>query len=161
MNKVSVFCYLFLKPYDKIIRYDMLWKNEEKYLLKHTQFAKAEENMPVRMTVSIYESLFQTIASILVSLRNVEIENGVYKTLETSDHLLHEYEQLAIEIEQAIVSGKIRSFSMFGHLCKYRPQTSARSFVKSMGYFMLSTRRPHVYVLDDFIKKEVQNEIHR
>jgi hypothetical protein len=161
INKVSFYCYLFSKPFDRIIRYDVLWKDGDKFLLKHTQLDRDYTNRTQQIVVTVYDSLHDAIAGIIIRLRNLEVEARVYKKLKITDDLDASYEQLIHELEEAARENHLKSFSLFGHICKFRPQTAAKNFLKSMGYFVLTTKRPHIYILDDFIKKEEQNILHR
>jgi hypothetical protein len=157
INKISFYCYLFLKPFDKIIRYDILWKDGEKYLLKQTHLNRDYKNESQHITVKVFDSLVHAIGGVILELRNTEIECGVYKKLNLSYELDESYNNLLHDLEEAVTTKNIRSFSMFGHLCKFRPETTARNFLKSLGYFLLTTKRPHIYVLDDYIKGEQQS----
>jgi hypothetical protein len=65
---------------------------------------------------------------VITGLRNIEIENRVYKMLETLNYLHPMYDELVHELEEAVVARNIKSFSLFGHLCKYKPQSAARTF---------------------------------
>jgi hypothetical protein len=155
LTKISFYGYLFMKPASKIIRYDILWRNDRKYLLKHTVLNPHYKNPSAHIAVTIYENLHDCIAAIVNNFRNKEIEMKVYKKLEFTPEAGPTYEPLIDELEYAITKKSIKSFSVFGHICKYKPQTAAKELLKSMGYFVLTTHPPHVYVLDDFIKKEL------
>jgi hypothetical protein len=81
INKISFYCYLFLKPFDKILRYDILWKDGEKYLLKQTHLNRDYKNESQQIAVKVFDSLIHAIAGVILELRNTEIEYGVYKNL--------------------------------------------------------------------------------
>jgi hypothetical protein len=159
IKKVTFYGYLFYKPFDRICQYDILWKSEEKFLLKKTQIDTNYVNDTQQITVTVFDNIRDAIAAIILQLRNLEIESRVYKKLKPMDSLDEVYEPLLALLQQAI-SAKIKSFAFFGHLCKFRPQTSAKNFLQSMGYFMLTTRPPHLYVLDDFVKNELKRTVH-
>jgi hypothetical protein len=142
------------------MRYDILWKTGDKYLLKHTFLDRDYKNESQQIVVTVYDTLNHAIKGVILKLRNIEVENCVYKRLKITDDLDDTYTQLIHELEEAVNANHLKSFSLFGHLCKYRPQTAARNFLKSMGYFLLSTKRPHIYILDDFIKQEQYNIFH-
>jgi hypothetical protein len=160
VNKVSFYCYLFYKPFDRIARYDILWKDNYRYLLKHTQLNGEYANETQQIAVTVYEQLSEAITEVILRLRNLEVETRVYKKLTPIDHLDEAYQPLLFQLEEAVSRG-VKSFSIFGHVCKYRPQTAASNFLKSMGYFILTTKAPHVYVLDDFVKKEQGSVTHK
>jgi hypothetical protein len=141
-------------------RYDILWKDNNKYLLKHTKLNGDYKNETQQIAVTVYDHLIDAIADVILRLRNLEVENRVYKKLTVTEQLDESYQPLLYQLEEAINKG-IKSFSLFGHACKYRPQTSASNFLKSMGYFILTTKAPHVYLLDDFIKKEHGSIMHK
>jgi hypothetical protein len=156
-HKVSFYCYLFSKPADSIIRYDILWRRDKKkFLLKssilYPNFKSATEDI----VVMVYETLQATVYGIIGRLRNIEIGYRVYKNLQPSDQLDPIYDPLIQELLQSILERNIMSFSLFGCVSKYRPQNAARDFLKTMGYFVLSTKPPHVYVLEDIARKENQ-----
>jgi hypothetical protein len=154
-HKVSFYCYLFSKPADSIIRFDILWKrNNKKFLLKSTVLYPNFKSATEDIVVMVYESLPATVSGIIGHLRNSEIGHRLYKHLRPSDQLDSAYEPLIRELMESILEKNITSFSFFGCISKYRPQTPAKEFLKTMGYFVLSTKRPHVYVLEEFIRKE-------
>jgi hypothetical protein len=156
INKASFYCYLFLQPVDRILRFDILWATGEKYLLKETHLDNDYKNSSEEISATVHDSISNALGEVILRLRNSEIRNGVYENLKTSDSLNATYKSLIIELEEAIVLKHITAFSMFGHLCKFRPQATAINFIKSLGHFILATRPPHVYVLDDYVKKELQ-----
>jgi hypothetical protein len=84
----------------------------------------------------------------------------VYKNLKVTDDLAKFYEPFIDELEHAIIADHVATFSLFGHLCKYKPQTAARDFLKSMGYFTLNTKRPRLFILDEFIRQELEHIYH-
>jgi hypothetical protein len=153
-RKVSFYCYLFTKPADTIIRYDILWKNDKKFLLKSTVLYPNFKSATEDIVVMVFETLSAAVSGIIGRLRNSEIGYRVYKDLAAVDHLDSVYKPWLQELVDAIIEKNITSFSLFGNITKYKPQTAAKEFLKSMGYFVLTTQRPHVYVLDDFIQKE-------
>jgi hypothetical protein len=153
-RKVSFYCYLFAKPVDTIIRYEILWKDDKKYLLKSTMLYPNFKSATEDIVVMVFESLSATVSGIIGRLRNSEIGYRVYKDLLPEDQLDLVYRPWVQELLEAIIEKNIMSFSLFGNIAKYKPQTAAKEFLKSMGYFVLTTQRPHVYVLDDFIQKE-------
>jgi hypothetical protein len=157
ITKVSFYGYLFRRPADQIIRYDILWKTDNKYLLKHTLLDWNYKNPTDDIVVMVYNSLPDCLAGIIGRLRNMEVENGVYKRLKPVTELDEHYRPLINELDDAITRKYIHSFSFFGHLCKYKPQATARQLLRSLGIFILTTKRPHLYVLHDFISKEVKN----
>jgi hypothetical protein len=157
VNKVSFYGYLLHKPADRIIRYDILWKSDNKYLLKHTLLDRNYKNPTDNIVVMVYSSLSACVAGVIGKFRNMEVENGVYKRLRPVIELHESYRPLIDELCDSIAKKHVRSFSFFGHLCKYKPQTPAKRFLLSLGIFILTTKRPHVYVLHDFIVKERSN----
>jgi hypothetical protein len=154
INKVSFYGYLFQEPPDKIIRYDILWKADDKFLLKHTLLDSDFKNPSDKMVVMVYDSLFACLSGIIGKFRNLEVEHGIYKHLKPVIELGDAYEPLIHELHDSIMKEQVKSFSVFGHLKKYKPQAAANKILLSMGYFVLTTKRPHVYVLDDFIMQE-------
>jgi hypothetical protein len=160
LNKISFYGYLFHKSVDKIILYDILWKNKDKYLLKYTLLDRNYKNPTDEIIVMVYDSLSKCIAAIIGRLRNHEVEMGVYKNLKTVIKLDEIYQPLLSEIEETVLTNGAKSFSFFGHICKYKPQTLAKEFLKSMGYFTITSKRPHIYVLDEFVKKELKSVMH-
>jgi hypothetical protein len=155
VNKVSFYGYLFNKPAHQIIRYDILWgKTDHKYLLKHTLLDRNYKNPSDEITVMVYNSLIDCLSGVIGRFRNIEIENGVYKRLKPATELHESYAPLIDELSEAINRKQIKSFSIFRHLCKYKPQTTAKQLLRSMGIFILTTKRPHLYVLHDFIMTE-------
>jgi hypothetical protein len=153
MTKITFYCYLFLKPYDTIGRYDILWKTGDRFLVKYSPLDKDHMNRSQYITAKIFRSLADAISYIIVELRNLEIKSGVYEHLRTSKTLGEIYHPLVNQLELAI-QNNVASFSIFGDTAKYEPLTPATNFLKSMGYFFVSTRAPHVYVLKDFIERE-------
>jgi hypothetical protein len=154
INKVSFYCYLFLKPHDRIARYDILWGRGDRYLLKYCDLNPDFSNQAQKLAVTVYNSLPESLASIILQLRNLEVQQRVYKHLQPAEALDDCYDALIKEFADSIHNQNIKSFSVFGHTCKFRPLATAKNFLKSMGYFVLTSKRPHVYVLDDFIKIE-------
>jgi hypothetical protein len=152
--KVSFYGYLFLHPEDSVIRYDILSGNNKKYLLKSTVLDAKYENPTEDITVMVYQTLRECLEGIIGRFRNHEIELHVYEDLQPVLTLASPYEPLLGELEESIMKNKVSSFTIFGDIRKYKPQTAAREFLKKMGYFILSTKPPHVYVLDDFIREE-------
>jgi hypothetical protein len=159
IKKVTFYGYLFYKPFDRIFQYDILWKSENKFLLKKTQIDTNYVNNTQQIAVTVFDNLHDAIAATILQLRNLEVESRVYKKLKPMEILDEVYEPLLAQLQQAILAG-IKSFAFFGHLCKFRPHTSAKNFLQSMGYFMLTTRPPHLYVLDDFVKNELEHSVH-
>jgi len=155
LNKVSLYAYLFTTPVDRIFRYDVLWRNNDKLLVKQTVLDANLNNTTEEVSVRVCDSLAHCIEEIIRELRNSEISMRVYKRLSPSAALDPVYEDFIRELCDNFTNNKIKSISLFGHLCKYKPQTVAKDYLKSMGYFILSTKPPHVYVLDDFVKKEM------
>jgi hypothetical protein len=160
IRKVSFYGYLFGNPFDTILRYDILWKDSDKYLLKYTQLDREYKNQSQHISVTVHDSIAQAIGAVILRLRNKEVENRVYEDLTVTDRLSKLYEPFIDELEQAMVINHVATFSLFGNVCKYKPQTAARNFLKSMGYFILTTKRPHVYILDEFIRQEQEHIYH-
>jgi hypothetical protein len=154
-SKVSFYGYLFLEPVESIIRYDILWGGARQYLLKRTMLNENYENPSEEIAVMVYKSLESCIAGVLGRFRNHEIEMGLYKKLNPADQLPAMYAGLLEELQRSVRKNRIRSFSIFGNICKYKTQTAAREFLNHMGYFILTTKPPHVYVLEDILKVEV------
>jgi hypothetical protein len=154
VNKVSFYGYLFDKPEDQIIRYDILWKTNNKYLLKHTLLDRNGKNPTDNIVVMVYDSLPACLLGVIGKFRNMEVENRVYKHLKPVVKLDDCYGPLIDELHDSIVNKQIQSFSLFGHLCKYKPQSKAKQFLRSLGVFVLTTKRPHLYVLHDFMSTE-------
>jgi hypothetical protein len=155
INRISFFGYLFDKQVDHIIRYEILFRCNDKFLLKHTCIDANFKNPTSEVTVVLSKSLAHCISSVVKNFRDKEVQNGVYKELEVEEKLSPTYEPLVRELCSACEDRGVISFSVFGHLCKYKPRTAARNFLASMGYFVPMTKRPHLYVLDDFIKEEL------
>src|SRR5438128_1220007 len=100
-HKVSFYCYLFSKPADSIIRYDILWRRDKKkFLLKssilYPNFKSATEDI----VVMVYETLQATVYGIIGRLRNIEISYRVYKNLQPADQLDPIYDPLIQELLQ-------------------------------------------------------------
>jgi hypothetical protein len=153
MSKITFYCYLFFKSYDKIGRYDILWKTGDRFLLKYTPLDKEYTNPSQYIAVKIFRSLTEAMSYIIIELRNLEIESRVYQNLNTSQKLNEVYDPLVHQLERSI-QNNIKSFSIFGNISKFSPQTAARRFLKSMGYFLVVTKPPHLYVLKDVIERE-------
>jgi hypothetical protein len=150
--------------------YDILFKNPKKYLLKSTQLDLDYKNPTEDIVVMVYDDLFNCIAGIIGRLRNTELQLNLYKKLQPVNELPDVYHPLVKEFEESVLSKDIKSFSIFGNLKKYKPQSKAKELLKHMGYFILTTKRPHVYVLEEFIREEYKqlserrpsdNSIHR
>jgi hypothetical protein len=103
----------------------------------------------------VYPSLTQCITGIIGRLRNIELQFGLYKTVMQTTGLSKVYQPLTEELERYILSEQIYSFSFFGNRSKYNSQSEPSKILKNMGYLQLTTRRPHLYVLDDFIREEI------
>jgi hypothetical protein len=155
INRISFYGYLFDHEVEQIIRYEILFKRDDKFLLKHTCVDANFKNPTAEVMVSLCGSLSECISAIVKNFRNQEIENGVYKELAIEQHLPKEYDPLINELRDACVKNGVISFSFFGHLCKYKPRTAARNFLASLGYLIPTTKKPHLYVLDDYIKIEL------
>jgi hypothetical protein len=133
ISKISFYCYFFAETFDCVCRYDILWSFGNRFLVKHTEVDTTLNNPSREVTAFVYYSLTEAIEAIIRDLRNAEIQYHVYKKLRFSSTLDDAYRPLVEELEQAIRFRNIKSFSMFGHLCKYKPQTEAKNFLKSMG----------------------------
>jgi hypothetical protein len=153
-SKVSFYGYLFLQNVDTIIRYDILWRGSAKYLLKSTILNKNHENSSEEIMVMVFENLRGCLHAILGRLRNHEVEMGLYKNLNPETALPQVYDPLVDKLEDYITKKAIGSFSFFGNLLKYPTRSDAREFLKSLGYFVLNTTEPHIYVMEDFIRQE-------
>jgi hypothetical protein len=125
--------------------------------LKHTLLDWNYKNPTDDIVVMVYNALPDCLKAIIGRFRNLEVENGVYKQLKPVTELDEHYRPLIDELYDSIAARNIRSFSFFGHLCKYKPQANARQFLRSLGIFILTTKPPHMYVLHDFIVKELKN----
>jgi hypothetical protein len=139
------------------VGYDILWKADNKYLLKHTLLDRNYKNPTDDIVVMVYKTLRECLAAVIGRFRNMEIENRVYKQLQTVVELDECYTPLIDELLTSITKSHTRSFSFFGHLCKYKPQDGAKQFLRSLGIFVLTTKRPHLYVLHDFVMKEAKH----
>jgi hypothetical protein len=155
INKISFYGYLFDMQVETITRYEILFKRNDKFLLKHTSIDSNFRNPTAEVTVTLCDSLSHCISTIVKNLRDQEVRNGVYKELAIEEELPKIYDPLINELREACEVKGVISFSIFGHLCKYRPRTAARTFLASMGYLVPTTKKPHLYVLDDFIKSEL------
>jgi hypothetical protein len=154
ISKVSFYRYFFCPVVDCVMCYDILFKNAKKYLLKSTRLDMDYKNPTDDIVVMVYNNLTDCIAGIIGRFRNSEVEHGLYKKLQTVSELPSVYGSLVNEMEIAILTKGIRSFSIFGNPKKYKPQSAANELLKQMGYFILSTKRPHVYVLEEFVRQE-------
>jgi hypothetical protein len=110
VNKVSFYGYLFNKQEDQIIRYDILWKGDNKYLLKHTLLDWNYKNPTDNIVVMVYDSLHECISGIIGRFRNMEVGNGVYKKLEPVTGLSEIYRPLIDELVNSITEKHIRIF---------------------------------------------------
>jgi hypothetical protein len=158
INRISFFGYLFDKPVEHIIRYEILFKRDDRFLLKHTCIDANFENPSAEVSVSLCESFKECISIVVKNFRDLEVKNGVYRELEMEAELSKTYDALIHELSEACQVNGVISFSLFGHLCKYWPRSPASSFLASMGYLIPTTKKPHVYVLDDFIKVEISQK---
>ncbi len=155
INKISFHGYLFKEQPGHIIRYEILFRSERKFLVKYTCLDGTYVNPTAEITVNLCQTLPEAIAVIINFLRTEEIEHGVYKELTRSDKLPEYYHPLVDELSSFCRDKGVRTFTFFGHLCKYRPRTAARNVLASMGYLVPSTKRPHIYVLDEFVREEL------
>ncbi len=155
-NKVSFYCYLFDQPADRILQYDILWNDPQKYILKQLILDANYKNRSEEVIVMVYNSLPASIRGIVGRLKNLEVKQGVYQKPDPLADLDNAYQSLVDPITSLILNKNIRTFSFFGQIKKYNPRTPANLFLRSMGYFILTTIPPHIYVLDDFLRKEYQ-----
>jgi hypothetical protein len=156
INRISFYGYLFDKQVEHIMRYEILFKSEDKFLVKHTCIDTNFKNPTAEISVTLCHSLSDSISTVVKNFRDQEIQNGVYKELEPGETLPDVYAPLIDELRQACEIKGVISFTFFGHMCKYKPRTAAKTFLSSMGYLVPTTKKPHVYVLDDFIRHELQ-----
>jgi hypothetical protein len=157
LNKITLYGYFFTAQYEDITTYDILWKGPENYLLKMTTLDLNFHNQREEIVVMVYDKLYQCFAGVIGRLRNTEIEMGLYKTLSKVDQLPDLYRPLALDMEAFVLRENISCFSIFGNIKKYKSQTAAKELMKKMGYFVLSTNPPHIYLLDDYIRTEVSS----
>lgn len=152
-NKISFYCYLFDQPPDRILCYD-LFREAAVYKLKRTTLDSNYKNPTDQVSITTYKTLPDCVADITGRLVKLEIKHGVYKKTDPLCDLTLQGQKLTDQITHLIETKHIRSFSIFGQIKKYNPRTPAIAFLRSMGYFILITLPPHVFVLDDFIDKE-------
>jgi hypothetical protein len=149
-----------MDPPESIIRYDILWRSNAKHLLKSTLLDRDYKNPTEEIVVMVYDSLKNCISGIIGRFRNMEIQSRAYESLQPVDQLSALYDPLVNELMESVMHNNISSFSFFGKLSKYNPQTRANDYLHSLGYFVLSTNRPYMYVLEDFIKAEIKTVQH-
>lgn len=153
-NKVSLYCYLFDQPPDRILCYDLFREDVALYKLKRTTLDSNYKNPTDRISVTTYNTLSECITDITRKLLKLEIRHGIYKKADPLCDVAMQGQKLTDQITHLIETKHIRSFSIFGQIKKYNPRTPAIAFLRSMGYFILFTLPPHVFVLDDFVDKE-------
>jgi hypothetical protein len=154
-HKVSFYCYLFLDLPDRIKRFDILWKGKQKLLLKQSVLDKTCASTSDDINVQIFSSIETAISYIICSLRNLEIKGRVYNKLNWCPELPDIYQPWIHELIVAITQHDIKSFSLFGHLSKYRPQNDAKVFMRELGYLEVKSNPPHVYLFHDIIRAEI------
>jgi hypothetical protein len=154
MYKVSFYCYFFSSTVERIDRYDILWKERTKYLLKHTSLDNYYQVTSDDVIVMIYPTLSKCIECIIGRLRNTELQLGLYEDLAISHELPDTYQPLVAELCRYVEHEGIKSFSIFGGIKKYKPYTAARKLLNDRGIFLLYTKKPHLYLLEDFIREE-------
>ena len=155
INRISIYGYLFEKEVDHIVRHEILFKNGERFLIKRTCLNDNFENPTSEISVNLFGSLSECICAVIKHFRNQEVRNNVYSELQVEEQLSSSYDPLVEELNIACQRAGLVSFSFFGHLCKYKPSSAAKAFLASMGYLIPTTKRPHVYLMDDFIKEEI------
>jgi hypothetical protein len=159
LTKISFYGYLFADAVEDIIRYDILWRSGNKYLIKSTLLNLDYENSHQDVTVNVHGSLSRCIAGIVLKFRNLEVATNLYEGLQTTESLPAVYSPWISDLEKLILEKQILSFSLFGNGKKYVSQRAVKTIIRDMGYFVLCTRPPHLYVLDDFIQQEQQRSI--
>jgi hypothetical protein len=155
IKKVSFYGYFFTHRFDRITTYEILWKHPHQLLLKSLTLDINYSNPADEFVVMVYDVLHNCLAGIIGRLRNNEIEQGLYRPLQPVDKLPDLYEPLIMELENSILKNNINCFSIFGSPQKYKTQTAANKLLNDMGYFVLNTRSPHLYVLEDYIRLEM------
>ncbi len=155
INKISFYGYFFSRSPEWIIRYDILYRGKTKFLLKYTLLDHDYNNPTQDVLVMVYQSLAQCIAAVVGRFRNLELEFGLYKPLTPEADLAKVYNELIREIEQTLSTSRTGSFSFFGNRKKYQSQSLVNKVLKEMGYLTMTTRKPYLYVLDDYVREEI------